>query len=453
MKDLTRGNLLNHLIHLAMPTVGGMLAFSLFNITDTYFVGKLGTDALAAMGFTFPVVMVAGAVSTGISTGAASVISRAYGHNDRHAMRRTATDGILLSLLVVALFSTIGLLTMKPLFTLLGASPTILPMIESYMGIWYSFVIVVMMPPVGDAAMRAVGDTYRPFLVMMICALLNIILDPILIFGWFGLPALGIQGAAIATVFSRFVGMIATLGFNHFYHRLIDWHLPKKAAILLSWKKIMAVGIPSVGISLLPQLIRMTLTILAAYTGGTLTVAAVAVGSRIEGFALIIAMAVGSSIVPLVGQNYGAGAFDRVSTIQRLLTKSAVLVGLSTFLIFLVFAKPVIQLFSTDGQVVLLSQQYLSILTLGSVGLNLYNFNTQAFNAMGLSKKAFMINGLGTCCLILPLMVIGSKHSFIGMLSGLALGQLILGIISDKISKRISYQLKTSSLHSQPKSF
>ncbi len=84
MKNLTEGSLLKHLLNLAIPTIGGMIAFSIFNITDTYFVGKLGTSSLAAMGFTFPVVMVAGAVSVGVSTGAASLLSRAYGKKTKH---------------------------------------------------------------------------------------------------------------------------------------------------------------------------------------------------------------------------------------------------------------------------------------------------------------------------------------------------------------------------------
>lgn len=155
--------------------------------------------------------------------------------------------------------------------------------------------------------MRAVGDTMRPFLVMITCALLNIILDPIFIFfGWMGFPAMGIKGAAIATVISRFCGMVLTLYYIHFHHKLLDISVPKIKELLLSWKRIMTVGIPGIGVALLPQLIRMTLTSLAAYSGGTIAVAAIAAGSRIEGFTLMIASAIGISIVPLVGQNFGA---------------------------------------------------------------------------------------------------------------------------------------------------
>ncbi|MCK8060339.1 MULTISPECIES: MATE family efflux transporter [unclassified Fusibacter] len=437
MKDLTQGKLLNHLYHLALPSIGGMLAFSLFNLTDTYFVGKLGTESLAAMGFTFPIVMIAGAISSGISTGAASVISRAAGNKDRKTMRRTATDGILLSIVIVAIFSTLGLLTMDLLFPLLGAKGDTLPLVKSYMTVWYSFVIVVLMPPIGDAAMRAVGDTYRPFKVMITCALLNMILDPIFIFGWLGFPALGIQGAAIATVISRAVGMVMTLSFNHFYHQLIDFHVPKYKEILDSWSKILTIGIPGIGVSLIPQLVRMALTTLAAYTGGTLAVAAVAAGSRIEGFSLMIATAIGISIVPLVGQNYGAGAFDRVKDIRRLLNRASFVVGTGMFLLILVIAKPVVLLFTQDPAVVGLTVTYLRVMTIASIGLNLYNFTNQSLNAIGQSLTALKINAFGTICILLPLMFFGSRISFTLLIAGLATGQVLVGMVSMYFGNRI----------------
>ena len=437
LKNLTEGSLLKHLLNLAIPTIGGMIAFSIFNITDTYFVGKLGTNALAAMGFTFPVVMVAGAVSVGVSTGAASLLSRAYGKKDNEEMRRIATNGILLAMVIVAVFTPLGLLTMDSLFTLLGAESDILPMIKSYMTIWYGCVVVVMMPPVCDGAMRAVGDTIRPFKVMLICAILNIILDPIFIFGWLGVPAMGIKGAAIATIISRFIGMLASLYYNHYHHNLIDWKVPKLDELLSSWSGIIRIAVPSIGVTLLPQLIRIALTAFSATIGGTVYVAAVAVGTRIEGFALVISMAIGSSIVPLIGQNYGAGELLRVREIQRLISKSAIIIGIGMFATMSFASEPLIKLFTTNPELIEISKLYLIVVTLGSAGLNLYNFNSHSLNAIGLSKESLLINVLGTVALILPLMFIGAQYSFFGMLLGLVAGQLIVGLCSNYYVKNI----------------
>lgn len=438
MKDLTKGSIFKHLIDLALPTVGGMIAFALFNVTDTYFVGKLGTKALAAMGFTFPVVMVAGSISTGVSVGAMALLSRAYGRNDKDAMKRITTDGILLSIAIVAILSTLGLLLMDNLFTVLGATQETLPMIREYMTVWFAGLIVVMMPPVCDGSMRAVGDTVRPFKVMLTCAVLNIILDPIFIFGYFGVPAFGIKGAAIATFISRFVGMIITIYFNHKYHGLINWKLPKRDAMLDSWKEIVKIAIPSMGVSLLPQFIRLALTTLTAGVGGTVYVAAVAVGSRIEGFALIIAVAVGSSIVPLVGQNYGAGSFERVRDIQRLLSKSALVIGFFTFGAMVLLSSPLVGLFTKDTALIEISKSYILIVALGTSGLNLYNFNGQFLNAIGMPSKSLMINGIGTVFVIVPLMYTGSLMSFEWMLGGLVLGQMLVGAAANIYVRKYS---------------
>ena len=211
--DVTSGSLERHLVRLTVPTIGGMFAITVFNLTDTFFVSRLGTEPLAAMGFTFPVIMFIGSVSMGMALGAGSVLARAMGKGDHHLMNRIATDGILLSILTVLIVSTLGLLTMEPLFRFLGATEHTLPLVKDYMSIWYIGVVAFIMPPVGDSSMRALGDMKRPLIVMMVCAVFNVILDPILIFGLLGFPAMGIAGAALATILSRFAGMVTTLSF------------------------------------------------------------------------------------------------------------------------------------------------------------------------------------------------------------------------------------------------
>ena len=192
-RDLLNGSITKHIFRLALPSIGGMASFVVFNLTDTYFVSQLGTNALAAMGFTFPVVLIVGAISNGISMGAASLLSRAKGAGNHHLMERIATDGILLSLIFVILVSIVGLFTMDSVFTWLGADADVLPLVKQYMSIWYGFVFVFVMPPVTDSCMRASGDMLRPFIVMMICAVVNIILDPFLIHGYWIFPQMGIQ--------------------------------------------------------------------------------------------------------------------------------------------------------------------------------------------------------------------------------------------------------------------
>lgn len=152
---LTQGPVSRVIIRLAGPMTIGLLSIFFFNLADTYFVAQLGTRHLAAMSFTFPVVMVLLGVSFSLSTGTTSEVSRAIGAGNEAAVRRLASDSIALSFLVVALLAGLGMLTIDPLFRLLGAGPDILPLIRDYMLIWYGGIAFLVVPMVANASIRA----------------------------------------------------------------------------------------------------------------------------------------------------------------------------------------------------------------------------------------------------------------------------------------------------------
>jgi len=437
VKNLLTGSIPKHLFDLVLPSIGGMFAITIFNLTDTYFVSKLGTNELAAMGFTFPVIMVIGSITGGIGIGSSSVVARALGKNNHHEINRTTTDGIILSIIVVVIISLIGLLTIDPLFSLLGADNTILPLVKDYMSIWYLGVVAVIMPRVCDSSMRALGDMKRPLIVMLVCALTNLILDPIFIFGYFGIPALGIKGAAIATILSRILGMVTTLSFVHFHYKLIDFKYNYKSEIFDSWKKILHVGIPGAIIRLFPQLLRAVLTSLGAKSAGIAGVAAIAAGARIESFSTIISMAVGAALVPIVGQNWGAKKYERVEEVKKLTNKISIVYGFILFVLSLIFTRKIATIFTGYPVVIDLIYAYVNIVMLGSIGLNLYNWTSESLNATGKPKYVLIINGLGTCLIIIPSIYIGFfLGGFPGMLIGISIGQIILGGVSVKIGKK-----------------
>lgn len=430
-QDLLSGSITKHLIRLALPSIGGMFSFVIFNLTDTYFVSQLGTNALAAMGFTFPIVLIVGAISTGISMGAASLLSRAKGAGDHHKMERIATDGILLSLIFVILVSIIGLFTMDQVFKLLGAEPDVLPLVKQYMVIWYSFVFVFVMPPVTDSCMRASGDMLRPFIVMLICAVFNIILDPLLIHGYWIFPAMGIRGAALATMIARFLGMIATLSFAHFHHHLISFKYKSINEMFDSWKGILKIGIPSTTVMLMPQLLRSVLTNLVSSAGGTEAVAAIAVGTRTESFVTMIPYGIGLALVPLIGQNWGAGKFDRVFETRKIIIRFALIYGVFMFLVSLFTAKPVASIFTDDPNVIELSAIYLWIMIFGMTGLMTTNWMSRTFTTIGRPRWTVLLNVGGILLIVIPLAFLGRFiGGYVGILAGICIGQLIVGVLS-----------------------
>ncbi len=435
--DLLTGSIPKHILRLALPSIAGMFSFVIFNLTDTYFISQLGTNALAAMGFTFPIIMIVGAISSGISMGAASLLSRAKGAKDFHLMQRIATDGILLSLLFVAIVSIVGIFTMDEVFTLLGAGSETLPLVKDYMLIWYGFVIVVLTPPVCDSCMRASGDMIRPFIVMSICAVFNIILDPLLIHGYWIFPALGIKGAAYATIIARSLGMIATLSFAHFHHHLISFKFDKISEIFNSWKNIIKIGLPSVTVLLMPQLLRSVLTTLVSSTGGAIAVAAIAVGARTESFITMVPFGIGLALVPIIGQNWGANKFDRVYFTRKYSIKIAIIYGLIMFTIFIPLAKPIVRIFTSDEQVVLQSAYYLWIMTFGMIGLTLTNWMSRIFTTVGRPFWTVVLNVIGILLIVIPFAIIGKAiYGYIGILIGICLGQILVGIWAIILSKK-----------------
>lgn len=435
--DVLVGDIKQHMIRLAIPSMGGMFAMTVFNLTDTYFVSRLGTEALAAMGFTFPVVMIIGSISGGISLGASSVLARAMGAGDHHKTHRIATDGILMSLLMVLIVSVLGLMYVEEIFIAFGAEGEALELVVQYMSIWFAGAVFVIVPPVSDSSMRALGDMIRPLAVMLSIAILNIILDPILIFGYFGVPAMGIEGAVIATVVSRAVGGILSLSFVGFHYKLIDFKYDSWTELFTSWREIITIGIPNVINRLLPQAIRASMTRLVAGSIGISAVAAIAAGQRIESFATIASMGIGTAIVPIIGQNYGSGQKHRVMEMRQLMIRMAVGYGIGLFLIMLPLGKILGSIFTDDIGVLNLTAQYIRIIMIGTIGLNQYSWISESFNAVGKPKFALLINLIGTLLIIIPLMFIGiTIAGFVGMLVSIAIGQLLVGLLAIWMSKK-----------------
>ena len=223
----------------------------LFNLVDTFFIGRLGTTELAAISFTFPVVFLLGSIAMGLGIGISSVISRAIGEGDHHKVQRLTTDGLILSLIIVGVLAIIGILTIEPLFRLIGATSETLPLIKQYMKIWYLGIVFLVVPMVGNNAIRATGDTKSPSIIMMIGAGINAILDPLLIFGIGFFPRLEISGAALATVIARATTLIAALWILGHREKMLSLSRPQIKSMWDSWRKILYIGIPAAGMHML----------------------------------------------------------------------------------------------------------------------------------------------------------------------------------------------------------
>jgi putative MATE family efflux protein len=404
---LTEGPIAKTLVTLTLPMILGIIGIVVFNLVDAYFVGQLGTAELAAISFTFPVVFVLGSVAMGMGIGTSAVVSRAIGQGDHRYVQRLTTDSLSLAIVIVLVFVIIGLFTIEPVFTLLGATPDLMPLIKEYMVIWYTGMAFIVVPMVGNNAIRATGDTKTPSIVMLVAAGVNIVLDPIFIFGFGPIPRLELAGAAIATVMARAITFGVALWVLYYRERMITFEIPSFRDGVKSWGSILYVGVPAAGTNMIvPVGIGIITSMLAVY--GPEAVAGFGVASRIEVFALTVLMALGSVLSPFIGQNWGAGKIARVRTGIRYSQIFAMIWGGTMFLLFLLVARPLAAAFNNDRQVVAAIQTYLWLVPI-SYGLQgVLTLTTAALNVLRKPLQAAVLGIARMFVLYIPLAYLGS---------------------------------------------
>ena len=294
----------------------GIMAIILFTVVDTFYIGQLGAEPLAAMGFTFPISYIVMSIAMGLSVGTSSTIARAIGQGHQRKVQRLATDGLGLAFLIVTCFSLIGLTNLNTIFSLIGAEGEILELISDYMIPWCLGVGLLVIPMVGNGAIRATGDAKTPAIIMTIAGLVNIILDPFLIFGIGPFPRLELRGAALATVVSwgvTFTASLWILGKREGMIRLPVFDLKRSFD---SWKQILYIGIPAAGTNVMEPLSMAVITRMISEYGEE-AVAALGVGGRLEALSLIGLWGLSMAMTPFVGQNFGAGNYDRIRAALR----------------------------------------------------------------------------------------------------------------------------------------
>ncbi|MEC4805061.1 MAG: MATE family efflux transporter [Jaaginema sp. PMC 1079.18] len=426
--SLTEGSVSQQLIHLTIPMIWGVFAVIAFNLVDTFFVGQLGTKPLAAMSFTFPVVSALGSVALGLGVGASSVIARAIGEGDRDRVQRLTTDSLGLSVVIVGVFVVLGLLTINPLFKILGAEDETLVLVKQYMYIWYPAMIFLVIPMVGNSAIRAAGNTKIPSLIMTVAAAINIILDPILIFGWGSIPELGLKGAAIATAISRATTLVASLWFLHFREKMLCFRLPSLAVLMASWRSILFIGLPAAGTNLVtPISIGIITSLLAVY--GAETVAGFGIASRVESFALIVILALSATIGPFVGQNWGAGKIERIHRALNLSFLFSLAWGAFLAIILAFFSQAIASLFDSNPGVVRIAVLYLVLVPFSYTAWGIVIVATAAFNALGKPLPAVIMTLTRMLILYVPIAYLGSIwFGVMGIFAAAAIANVLVGV-------------------------
>ncbi len=413
------------LLKLTTPMVFGMVAILLFNLVDTFFISLLGTDALAAVSFTFPVTFAVNCITMGIGVGLSASIGRLLGQgNSRHAAQLT-THGLILAIGLIIIACLIGFFTIDPLFRLLGAEDKLIPLIHQYMSIWYLTIPLLVIPMSSNSAIRATGDTKTPAKIMMLAGLINGILDPLLIFGYGPFPELGIKGAAIASGISWFGALCAS--FYVLTHKVKLLALPKMSSLFSDWKQILSIGTPA-GLSTALNPISGAILMMMLASQGTVAVASYGAAQRVESLMLLVMISLTSALSPFVAQNLGAKQPERVKEAIFLAVKFSVLFQLFLYILIVPLSIPLSHLFSQDGLVQHGLWMYLICVPFSYGFQGIIMVLVSSLNAMQKPLHSFSWSFMRLFIFTLPTAWVGSHYyGMEGLFIGIAIGNILGG--------------------------
>lgn len=427
---LTEGSVGRHLLNMALPVLIGITTMMGQSFIDAYFLGMVGDRALAAFAFGFPVLMIVTSVAIGLGAGTSSVVARALGSGDERRARRLATDSLILSFLITVVICGIGVLTINPLFRLLGAPDDMIPLIRGFMLILYSGVPFVVVGMVGMASMRATGDTRLPSTLMIMGAILNVALDPIFIFGLGPIPAMGLNGAAVAALLARSVIFIGAVYLLRSRLNMISFNKPDPLELRRSWRDILHVGIPAAGTNAIVPIATAIITaMIASY--GPAAVAGFGVASRIESLVLVMFYALSAVIGPFVGQNLSAGSQSRILESLRLSMLFCVAAGLIVAALLALASGFLPTIFSDNPEINRVGTLFLLIAPIGYAGYGLVMATNAAFNGLGKPMPGVVVSLMRTILLYVPLALVG-RHFFdiIGIFVAYAIANIITGFVA-----------------------
>ena len=298
------------ILSMSLPAMFSMLIQALYNIVDSYFVAQVSEKAVSALSLAYPIQNLLIAFAVGTAAGVTSLISRRLGERRREEAESTATHGVMLSIITWLAFAVFGAFFTTPFFRMFESDPDIIRMGDQYLSICCVFSFGQFVVTMLEKILQGTGNMFWPMIFQLVGAIFNVIFDPILIFGWLGLPAMGVTGAAIATVGGQILSMVLAIvvvarhpsiripfkGF-HFHGKIV--------------KDIYAVGIPAIVMQAISTVMNMAINaILAAFSTAAYTV--FGLYFKLRSFVFMPVLGLNQGLMPIMGYNYGANKKKRL---------------------------------------------------------------------------------------------------------------------------------------------
>lgn len=437
-QDYTSVNLNRAILLLAVPMVLEMVLESLFAVVDVAWVGRLGADAVATVGLTESMLSLVFAVGIGLSMSTTAMVARRIGEKDAEGAAVAAVQAIILGLLVSLAIGVPCFLYGPELLQLMGATPQIVAVGSGYTRICLGGSCAVLLLFLNNAIFRGAGDAAIAMRLLWVSNIINLILDPCLIFGWGPFPRLGVTGAALATFTGRSIGVM------YQFYRLLKG--TERIRVLASQIRVR--------VDVLWRLVRVSLTGILQFaiahtswiglvrivsTFGAAALAGYTIAIRIVIFVILPSWGLSNAAATLVGQNLGAGKPDRAErAVWRTGLYNVIFLG-SVGVFFALFSEPVVRLFISDPLVVPLGAACLRIVSYGNIGYAYFMVMMQAFNGAGDTITPTIVNFFGFWLFEIPLayvlaMPLGMKSN--GVFFSIAIAESAMAAASAILFKR-----------------
>lgn len=393
-------------IKTSLPMIISMISIALYGIVDTIFVSNISEKALTAITLAYPIQNIITGIGVGTGIGLNSLLARSLGEKDKEKVQKTTLNGILLTFLTWILLAIISILGIKPFLSYFSKDSELITLGSSYLYIISIFSIGTLFQIITEKILEAYGKTKESMIVQIVGSVINLVLDPILIYGFLFVPAFGITGAAIATVIGQIMGMIIGIYYIKKY-KLLELNLNKENIKLDKEivKNIYKVGIPTMILEIISSFIILFINkILIEFSG--LAVAVWGVYTKVEKFVLIIIYGLNYGMIPIIGYNYGAKRIDRVKEAIKFFLKLGVAVALIGTIIVCAFPVQILKTFDVSKETIEIGIVAFRILSIGFVFASVSMMLSAAFQSFGNATYSLIIKLSRKLIIAFPIIII-----------------------------------------------
>jgi len=389
------------LFKLSAPAIIGMIIQAMYNIVDSIYVGRLSTDALSALSISFPVQMFLIAIGVGTGVGTSSLISRLLGQGNKKRANNVAEHVFFIAIIYGIFGGLLGIFFSENIIRLFTDDPVLIDLGYQYINIILTGSIAIFIPATFNYILRGEGNTFVPMLTMIIGAVLNMIIDPFLIFGLGPFPQLGVAGAAYATVFSRFIGGIFIVFVlfsdkNELTLKLEDFEFDFQII-----KEIYNIGIPAMANRLLFSVAVVFINLILGAFSST-AIAVMGLIFRMQSFFLMMVFGLTQGYLPIVGYNYGHNNPERMKKTILIGSAAALSFGIIGFIVFQLFPGVIIRLFNSDPKLLNIGVGALKRVSLSYFFMVLNIIGVATFQAVGKGMPSFAITFLRQAIFLVP---------------------------------------------------